>query len=141
VSERDGLRLYFKDLRHDQYIDLDLAVDVHLLTSEIIRRSRTRCTVDQLKRLISVETGANHDLYQVANGHDVAAVLGIALRKLLGCRRAVHTWASEILSFLNACEFGRQITSHTGFFGNSQHEQDQALIGANCRGGLLSIQR
>jgi hypothetical protein len=96
VSERDGLRLYFKDLRHDQYIDLDLAVDVHLLTSEIIRRSRTRCTVDQLKRLISVETGANHDLYQVANGHDVAAVLGIALRKLLGCRRAVHTWASEI---------------------------------------------
>jgi hypothetical protein len=96
VSERDGLRLYFKDLRHDQYIGLDLLVDVHLLTSEIIRRSTTRCTIDQLKRLINIETGANHDLYQVANGHDVAAILGIALRKLLGCRRVVHTWASEI---------------------------------------------
>jgi hypothetical protein len=96
VSERHGFRLYFKDLRHDQYIDLDLSVDVHLLTSEIIGRSRTRCTVDQLKRLVAVETGANHDLYQVANGHDVAAILGIALRKLLGCRRTVHTWASEI---------------------------------------------
>lgn len=96
ASERHGLRLYFKDLRPDQYIGFDLSVDVQLLTADIIQRSSTRCTVEQLRRLIAAETGAKHDLYQLANGHDVAAVLGIALRKLLGERRTAQTWASEI---------------------------------------------
>ncbi|MGY8634286.1 DUF4435 domain-containing protein [Bradyrhizobium sp. 14AA] len=42
VSQRDGLRLYFQDLRHDQYIGLDLRTDVHQLATDIIDRSSTR---------------------------------------------------------------------------------------------------
>jgi hypothetical protein len=84
VSERDGLRLYFKDLRHDEYIDLDLVVDVSLLTSDVVQRSTTRCTVDQLQRLIQVEACSSHDMYQLTNGHDVGAVLGIACGKFSG---------------------------------------------------------
>jgi hypothetical protein len=37
-----------------------------------------------------------HDPYQLANGHDVAAVLGVALRKMLGNRKIPQSWASEI---------------------------------------------
>jgi hypothetical protein len=32
---------------------------------------------------MATEISAEHDLYQLVNGHDVAAVLGIALRKVL----------------------------------------------------------
>jgi hypothetical protein len=45
---------------------------------------------------VVIEAGKHHDHYQLANGHDVSAILGIALRKLLGNRRDIHTWSSEI---------------------------------------------
>ena len=93
---RDGLKLYFKDMRHDQFIGIDLSTDESVLVRQIIDRSTTRCTVEQLERLIAIEAKANHNIYQVANGHDVAAVLGIALRNLLGCRQVAQTWAREI---------------------------------------------
>lgn len=116
ASEKYGLRLYFKDLRHDQYVDLSLTVDVQLLTNDVIQRSNTRCTVDQLGRLIVAETDADHDLYQLANGHDVAAVLGIALRKLLGARRVEQTWASEIEAGLRLA-FDWEAARGTALFG------------------------
>jgi hypothetical protein len=96
VSERDNLRLYFKDMRHDQFIGVDLTTDEGVLAQTLIDRSTTRCSADQLKRLIAIETRVDHDIYQIANGHDVSAVLGIALRKLLACRRTAQTWASEV---------------------------------------------
>lgn len=119
ASEKYGFRLYFKDLRHDEYIDLSLIVDQNRLTTDIIQRSSTRCTVAQLKHLIVVETGAEHDLYQLANGHDVAAVLGIAFRKLLGERRTVQTWASEIEAGLRLA-FDWDAAKGTALFGRLQ---------------------
>ncbi|MCK1386878.1 DUF4435 domain-containing protein [Bradyrhizobium sp. 21] len=101
VSARDNLSLYFKDLRHDDFVSPnDLSVDYNQLVNEIILRSNTRCTKDQLLRLIAVERKQQHDCLQTANGHDVAAFLGIALRKMIGNKRIHQTWASEVESGL-----------------------------------------
>ena len=54
------------------------------------------CTILALNGYIALEQASNLDAGQLVNGHDVCAVLGIALRQLLGKRRDVHTWAREI---------------------------------------------
>jgi hypothetical protein len=115
VSARDGLRLYFKDMQHDQFTGLDLSTDETLLVRHLIDRSTTRCTVEQLRRLIAVEAKADHNIYQLANGHDVAAILGIALRKLLACRRVAQTWASEVEAGLRLA-FDWEALTNTGLY-------------------------
>jgi hypothetical protein len=97
MSERRNLDLYFKDLKHDQFVSSnDLSVDSASLVAELISRSSTSCTLNELQTYIGSEAARQHDPYQLANGHDVAAILGIALRKLLATRRTVQTWASEV---------------------------------------------
>lgn len=97
VSERDGLRIYFKDLRHDEFISVDdLTVALSDLTKNLIRRSHTRCTVSQLERLVALEESKNHDPWQITNGHDVAAFLGIGLRRMIGSKKVHQTWSSEV---------------------------------------------
>jgi hypothetical protein len=97
VSERDGHRLYFKDLKHENFVDVDdLVVDSEGLCCEIVNRSNTRCASNQLRRLIAIEATRIYDPMQLARGHDVAAFLGFALRKKIANRRVQQTWASEI---------------------------------------------
>jgi hypothetical protein len=97
TSVRRNLRLYFGTLKHEEFVDLDdLSVRDKDLTAYLISCSTTRCTVAMLDAYIAAEAANLHDRYQLANGHDVAAILGIALRKLLANRRDVHTWASEV---------------------------------------------
>jgi hypothetical protein len=62
----------------------------------LLRKSNTKCKKAELIGYMAAEGRRNHDLWQITNGHDVAALFGIALRKLIGTRRQVHTWASEI---------------------------------------------
>ncbi len=101
ASTYRNLGLYFKDLKLDDFVSEDnLSAKTDELISELIRRSSTHCTETQLKTHITSVAVTKHDAYQLVNGHDVAAVLGIALRKVLGTRRLVHTWASEIESGL-----------------------------------------
>ncbi len=97
TSEHKNLDLYFKDLKHDQFVSLDdLSIDSEQLIGELIARSSTKCTATSLKTYIGTEAAKDYDPYQLANGHDVAAILGIALRKLLAKRKPAQTWASEI---------------------------------------------
>jgi Protein of unknown function (DUF4435) len=97
TSEHRNLGLYFKDLKHHEFVNLDdLSIDSSTLVAELISRSSTRCTVSNLKIYIANEAARKHDPFQLANGHDVAAILGIALRKLLANRKTVQTWASEV---------------------------------------------
>jgi hypothetical protein len=50
TSECRGFYLLFKDLSYDQFVSVeDLSVDSDALLSELISRSRTRCTVPDLK--------------------------------------------------------------------------------------------
>jgi hypothetical protein len=97
ASETRDLRLYFKDLKYDEFVRLDdLSVDTDALQAIVISRSNSPCTLTDLKRAVSIEMAKSHDSYQVVNGHDVAGVLGLAFRKLLAARRIAQTWASEI---------------------------------------------
>lgn len=101
LSETLGLNLYFKNLKHEEFINEDdLSPKCNELISELINRSSKSCSEASLKGYIASEAKKAYDPYQLANGHDVAAILGIALRKLIGNRRDVQTWASEIESGL-----------------------------------------
>jgi len=96
VSEKRGYRLDFKDLRYDQFVRPDLTFDWKAFTSEIAGRPGAKCDAAQLEKQ-AVELGLKrYDETQLVNGHDVAAVLGVALRSLLGCRRVQQTWGSEV---------------------------------------------
>jgi hypothetical protein len=97
ISEHRHLRLYFVDLRHDEFVaEHDLSVTVDGLHQTIINRSKTSCTLTQLKSFVASEFAQVAEPYQLVNGHDIAAILGIALRRLIGKRRRDQTWASEV---------------------------------------------
>lgn len=97
ASERQGLGLSFKGLKLEALFNVeDLSIDHEALQMELISRSRTRCSLIQLKAYIAIEIAEKHEPYQMASGHDVATILGLALRKLIASRRDVHTWGSEI---------------------------------------------
>lgn len=97
ISDRDGHRLYFKDIKYEDFVNVEsVAIDIDSLCTIVIDRSNTRCLPDQLSRLISIEMANGHDLMQLSRGHDVAAFLGLALRKRIGSRRVQQTWSSEI---------------------------------------------
>lgn len=114
TSECRNLHLYFRNLKHDQFVNLDdLSMDSDALAAELISRSSTRCTVTDLKTYIVSEAAKMHDPHQLANGHDVAAILGIALRKLLANRKIVQTWASEIEAGLRLAFDWEAITGTT----------------------------
>jgi hypothetical protein len=116
ASDRDSLNIYFKDLRHDSFIrEDDLILEVDHLLSALIGRSKTRCDIAGLKSRLAREAALEHDLYQLVSGHDAAAVFGIALRKLLGDRRDVHTWSSEIEAGLRLA-FNREALEETEFY-------------------------
>jgi hypothetical protein len=96
-AERQNLTLYFKGLKHDEFISIDdLSTDLDELVGAVISRSSTRCTVDALKKFMASEAARQHQPDQIVSGHDVACVLGIALRKMLGNRRIAQTWGSEV---------------------------------------------
>lgn len=97
VSKCQNFRINFKSLRHDQFVSLDdLSINSETLIAELISRSSKNCTPIDLKAAVVREESNERDPYQLANGHDVAAILGIALRKLLAKRRDAQTWGSEI---------------------------------------------
>jgi Protein of unknown function (DUF4435) len=76
TSEHKNIDLYFKDLKHDKFVNLDdLSTDSDQLVAELVARSSTKCTAASLKTYIETEAAENHDPYQLANGHDVAAII------------------------------------------------------------------
>jgi hypothetical protein len=96
-SYRRGLRIYFKELKHEQHIYVDsLETDTNGLHQYLLTRSACKCDLPGLRQHIMKEASASHDLLHFCNCHDVAAVLGIALRKILASRHALQTWAREI---------------------------------------------
>jgi hypothetical protein len=54
----------------------------------------------QVKTQLQKALANQHDLHQVTNGHDAAALLGKALRSLLGKKRIPQSWGSEVESNL-----------------------------------------
>ena len=97
TSERRKLWLRFSNIVHDKLIHkATLQLKPEVLVTAVLAVSRTSCDEATLLAHLTWETRQSHDRYQLANGHDVAAALGIALRQKIGSRRDVHTWASEV---------------------------------------------
>ena len=116
ASERHALRLYFKDLKLYEFVDAaSLITDLDKLASELVSRSTTRTTINELKTYVQAEKSKQHDLRQLANGHDVATFLGIAFQGMLARRRVQQTWGSEIEAALRLA-FDWQALSETELF-------------------------
>lgn len=97
ASSRRKLMLRFNGLKHDELVSQHtLTMDQIMLIKTVTDRSSSTCSPATLLTFMNREAAEQHDPHQLVNGHDTAAILGIALRKLIGDRRDVHTWASEI---------------------------------------------
>lgn len=100
INDHGELWLDFKRLPIDKYPFIDqrtLACDEQQMLQVVLGASpRAKCDQARLAALMDAVRGHSHDLLQLCNGHDVAAIAGIALRELLGGRRDVHTWGTEI---------------------------------------------
>lgn len=118
ISECLGFRLNFNDLELDELVsEDDLSIACDELIVRVVQRSSTPCTERQLKDLVQNELAKQHDAYELTNGHDATAILGIALRKLIGRRRKAQTWGSEIEAGLRLA-FDRNKLSDTKIFAN-----------------------
>lgn len=101
VSKIHNLRLSFTQLIHDEFVDkANLTVNIDAFVAAVLRWSRPGPPAGSIKALMDKEQQKNYAPRQLANGHDVSAIFGIALRKLVANRRDVHTWAREIESGL-----------------------------------------
>jgi hypothetical protein len=127
ASERRKLRLRFSGLKHEELVcEETLVMDRDALIAAVVARSGSRCTQVTLTQYMAAEMSRNHDPHQLTSGHDAAAVLGIALRKILGDRRDVHTWATEVEAGLRLA-FDWNALTGTGLYGCPQAwERDNA---------------
>ena len=110
VNHIENLNLCFRNLPYEEFISRsDLACDDAAMVRTVMNQSkRTRIDSKAILALVGKAKGKRHDQLQLCNGHDVAAILGIAMRELLGNRREMHTWRSEIeaslrLAFSQEC--------------------------------------
>ena len=91
--EREDYDLDFKDLEFG-FISLDtLSCDEEEMVGEVLANSnhgqvRKSELVARLKR---IRNSQSYDLRQLCNGHDVMAILGISLRRMLGAFRDTET--------------------------------------------------
>lgn len=117
VNLRKDFKLNFKNLNYSAFIDqTDLVCDERKLLKEVYRNSTNpRCNEQILEKLVLEMATHSFDLSQFCTGHDVAEILGIALRKIIGQRRDVHTWRTEIESGLRLA-FSRDEFSKTQIF-------------------------
>lgn len=100
ANERYEIGYSFKGLEYEAFfngetIDVDRLVD-HLSQGRFgsqQHRETLRARIDQF-------ASSQIDLWQVTNGHDLMAALGIALRGRLGDRKIQQTWRSEVESHL-----------------------------------------
>jgi hypothetical protein len=116
TAQKNNLRLKFKELDHDTFVQKNtLLINESKMLSDIISASKTSISQNSLKAYLMHEQSTQADTSQITNGHDVAAFFGIALRALIGTRRDVHTWASEIEAGLRIA-FDHSALTATNFF-------------------------
>ena len=102
VSLQRNLRIYFRDLKVEEFINVN---NLELLEEEFYRTLISRspnvtCTEKQLKiwsgALFAEASRRKISKAFLCQGHDVAAVLGVGLRTVLSSRTQSQTWGSEI---------------------------------------------
>lgn len=88
ISKRDGVNLYFKDLNYKKIVnEKDLALDLVKFVQMIIDRSKSSINKESLIEAIKDVLMENYDLLQLCCGHDVTALLAIALKNRIGSNK------------------------------------------------------
>ena len=95
-NERHALGYSFKALNLEDFFDghdIDVTAMVDSVsTGKFSGMSHRAALLEYIERYCS----ADLDLWQLTNGHDLVAALGIALRDRFGARRVPHTWRGEV---------------------------------------------
>jgi len=85
ANERGGWGLRFDGLNYSGYFDRDsLSVDLDRMIQAVVQRSSTGHRLGQVRSDFDAQVSEAHDLRLLCTGHDVVAVIGIALRKAIG---------------------------------------------------------
>jgi hypothetical protein len=101
MSHRDGLNLKFARLKYRFVNRADLAVDVSDMIDEVYNSSgRTCARKTELILDIAELKSLKLDIWTMCSGHDLTAIVGMALRALFGNETAQATKAEEIESKL-----------------------------------------
>lgn len=91
VCRRRGWSVRFDAIEHERFVHVDtLEVDLDALLTELRGRQAGAASSARMelnaKRLFEEELARGHPLEELCQGHDLVAVLGLALRRLLGQR-------------------------------------------------------
>ena len=94
------IRLKLTNLRYDNFFQA-FTINTHALVAEVYYgRNVDAGTQDALLALIESESKHAYDPFQLHNGHDFCALLGLSLRNSLGARRDPQTYGSEVATHL-----------------------------------------
>jgi len=112
VSEAEGLGLTFNGIDLARLVDEEtLTLDLRRCVEVVAQRSGRADETEDINRRCERLAQEKHDTRQVSSGHDVIAVLGIGLRKVLGSQRAtdvrMDTLELELRLAFDPLGFGR----------------------------------
>jgi hypothetical protein len=105
LSKRNGLNLKFTGLKFSKFTNrTNLAVDLHEFVKEVRDRSQTPSlnigdTVERAMRLRSED----HDVWQVACGHDVTSLLSYALQRIVASHSQAESTPDALERSLRLC--------------------------------------
>ena len=130
VSLQRNVRVCFRDMKMEEFVD---GSTLQLLEEEfyhgLIRRSpNSSCGAQQLKTwsgaLIREASRRGLSKAFLCQGHDVAAMLGLALRSVLGRRTSSQTWGSEVETGLRLA-FSRSEFEITNLYGTMKEWENR----------------
>jgi len=97
---KDNLRLTFKDLPFENFVDVGKAklhIDIDKLIDAVKKNSDgIKFAEKALKRKMELLKTGNHDPWQVCCGHDMVQILAIGFRLVFGKKKA-ETFTAELL--------------------------------------------
>ena len=96
ASTEKGLNILFRNIDLSEFLDGDLKMNDGIFRHLIDRSTNPRCNARQLRIFSDEILGRQIEGSVLCQGHDLAQVLGVALRKAIGNRKVPLTWGSEI---------------------------------------------
>lgn len=96
VSHRDGLNLVFRNLDYHKLVDTRTLAVSEDWWQYVIDRSPVNMAADVLKSRVEIILKGEQANEHICQGHDVAAILGLALRSIIGDRKEPQSYGSEV---------------------------------------------
>jgi hypothetical protein len=112
-NDATALALTFSELEVHRFVSGELAVDVLEVTRVVVQRSRSSLRHTDL--VSACESMRDHDVRQVASGHDAVSILSVGLCKQLGNQRHQDVKA-EVLELELRLAFDDGCLASTAFY-------------------------